>query len=219
MSESRACTKCKEVFPRTPEFFKTAKRMKDGLSSWCRGCHNRKNLERYHADPEPILEKQRAYFQATREARVAANREWRRKNPERARAADAAYRERNREHLRSYHAEWWKKNSERVAEYARFRTAVRSAAARGAVGCAEEQAVRGRVEVWGERCWMCGKPWECIDHVIPVKRGGTNWPANLRPACRSCNARKSSKSHLGIPTYKRRRTWQVGGQQRVHNFS
>jgi 5-methylcytosine-specific restriction endonuclease McrA len=30
--------------------------------------------------------------------------------------------------------------------------------------------------------------------VIPLSVGGTNWPANLRPACRSCNSAKGASS-------------------------
>jgi len=32
-----------------------------------------------------------------------------------------------------------------------------------------------------------------VDHVIPVARGGSNWPANLVPACNSCNSKKHAK--------------------------
>jgi len=40
---------------------------------------------------------------------------------------------------------------------------------------------------------MCGAPWEHIDHVKPISKGGSNWPANLRPACEPCNLRKSDQ--------------------------
>jgi len=47
------------------------------------------------------------------------------------------------------------------------------------------------VAYYGGRCWMCGAPWEQIDHVKPLRVGGPNWPANLRPACGPCNGRKN----------------------------
>ena len=33
-----------------------------------------------------------------------------------------------------------------------------------------------------------------IDHVLPVSRGGSNWPANLQLLCVSCNRSKSDKT-------------------------
>lgn len=32
-----------------------------------------------------------------------------------------------------------------------------------------------------------------VDHIVPVTRGGTNDPDNLRTMCRSCNARKNDR--------------------------
>lgn len=56
---------------------------------------------------------------------------------------------------------------------------------------------RGRWEqklaYWGHACWMCGAPWEHVDHVKPTSRGGADLIANLRPACASCNHSKSDR--------------------------
>ncbi|NAE18264.1 hypothetical protein GUJ16_13385 [Enterococcus hirae] len=40
---------------------------------------------------------------------------------------------------------------------------------------------------------MCGHPASEIDHVKPLSRGGSAWPANLRPACRTCNSKKRAR--------------------------
>ena len=53
--------------------------------------------------------------------------------------------------------------------------------------------IQGRWELWGGRCYVCGAEAEAIDHVIPLARGGSHWPANLRPICGSCNSRKGAK--------------------------
>lgn len=51
-----------------------------------------------------------------------------------------------------------------------------------------------RADALGNRCWMCGTPeWSHWDHVKPLSKGGAHCLANLRPACASCNLRKSAK--------------------------
>lgn len=59
---------------------------------------------------------------------------------------------------------------------------------------------RARILRTSDVCWICGKPGsDSIDHVIPLNRGGTNDPANLRPAhLHPCNRAKSDKLHAPI---------------------
>jgi len=44
----------------------------------------------------------------------------------------------------------------------------------------------------GRTCTYCDGPCETVDHVIPLKLGGTNLEGNLVPCCRPCNGSKSS---------------------------
>lgn len=47
----------------------------------------------------------------------------------------------------------------------------------------------------GAVCACCGTPDRlCIDHVIPVSRGGSCEIENLQPLCFTCNARKGAKT-------------------------
>jgi 5-methylcytosine-specific restriction endonuclease McrA len=49
------------------------------------------------------------------------------------------------------------------------------------------------VQHLGPRCWLCGRAGaDTLDHVVPVAYGGTNTPANLRPAHKSCNSRRGA---------------------------
>ena len=54
-------------------------------------------------------------------------------------------------------------------------------------------------------CHLCNKPYaDSIDHVVPVKLGGSDHPDNLRPAHTSCNSQKGANSFpieaLEVPT-------------------
>lgn len=44
------------------------------------------------------------------------------------------------------------------------------------------------------RCAYCvTRPWEHLDHVIPIARGGRHSIGNLLPACQPCNQSKNSR--------------------------
>ena len=51
-----------------------------------------------------------------------------------------------------------------------------------------------------DRCYYCQKALpdgpEEIDHYIPIAKGGSHTPVNLRPSCSCCNRRKSSKDPI-----------------------
>jgi 5-methylcytosine-specific restriction endonuclease McrA len=57
------------------------------------------------------------------------------------------------------------------------------------------QARNRRILSTSDICWICGKPGaDSVDHVIPIARGGTEDPSNLRPAhLHPCNRAKSDK--------------------------
>jgi hypothetical protein len=81
-------------------------------------------------------------------------------------------------------------------------------------------ATKKRQAVWDKtqgRCWYCGIQTKrqaheaaldgfCIEHQIPWSEGGTHHLTNLVPACRSCNARKGTKSLEAYRAWLARRT-------------
>lgn len=168
--------------------------------------HNRLNRER-HGDA--IRAQQKEYYWRNRQRRVAYNRDWYHKNKDARREAERqrlrehyranrdAYRERhrkaylaNREAFLESSRRYYKRVYAEDPEKARGRVRAYRARKLGAPGEASPSAVRARWDYYGGRCWMCGEVATSIDHVIPLSRGGSDWPANLRPACGSCNSRK-----------------------------
>lgn len=59
-----------------------------------------------------------------------------------------------------------------------------------------------RVKFYGWCCAYCSirltPKTVTVDHVIPLSRGGTNWPANLVPSCAHCNKVKHNKRQLPV---------------------
>lgn len=45
-------------------------------------------------------------------------------------------------------------------------------------------------------CAYCGRPFETLDHIIPVSRGGGTTLTNVAPACRACNESKKASVWL-----------------------
>jgi 5-methylcytosine-specific restriction endonuclease McrA len=114
---------------------------------------------------------------------------WCSNNRERRRAIVKRYDDVNRDRRRVIAARARANKPWLYAKYARDYYA-RKMGAKGS--CTEEQLL-ARLEMFGGLCYLCGKAGKEVDHVIPLNKGGSDWPANLRPACRSCNAKKSDK--------------------------
>jgi 5-methylcytosine-specific restriction endonuclease McrA len=140
-----------------------------------------------YKDPE----RQRAYA-----------REWLKRNVQKARDAVRRYAkghpERRRAAKRLYYARHPERHKAAMVVYNRAHPEVRRAKsnayrarARQAEGHFTSAEWRGLVESHDGKCAYCllVAPLE-VDHRIPLKRGGTNWIANILPACGPCNRKK-----------------------------
>lgn len=101
------------------------------------------------------------------------------------------------------HAAAGRRWAKRFPEKVRFYSHQRRARLAGAKGTCSVVQLRARVDLYGGLCWVpgCGKAYEAIDHVIPLAKGGSNWPSNLRPICKSHNSRK--KDHAATEFLRR----------------
>jgi hypothetical protein len=208
---SKICPRCGGSGP-----FGKNKSLKDGLSFYCRSCRNEKanvfyekHIDQHHDQqrrrrllfPEKCRESVRQAFvknghtyrqkekekNKTEEAR--ARRRARNQSParrEKARLRYIANIDKRREEARLRKRLAYKKNPEKFRERQSRR---RSAAA----GKATERQILDRVKFFGGVCAYCQGPYEHLDHSIPLSKGGTHWPANLRPSCATCNMRKHTK--------------------------
>lgn len=46
------------------------------------------------------------------------------------------------------------------------------------------------------RCAYCGRPYETMDHIIPLACGGGTTLTNILPCCRECNQKKGESVWL-----------------------
>lgn len=130
---------------------------------------------------------------------------------EEMRAAEAQFRAGNKETLNERSRLWRIKNPDRAREICKewrarnpealtLKSLRRRACLCGASGYhyTSAQHIKWRWEMWGGRCWMCGGRATETDHVVALSRGGSHWPANLRPICRVCNASKGAKALVDL---------------------
>lgn len=140
---------------------------------------------------------------------LAAATQWNAANKSRHDAGAARYRARNREYYREYARQYRAKYGYRldfqrrrwVARDPEKQRAYNRACAqrrRAASGECSAEKLRAKWDYYGGRCYLCGAKAVETDHVVPIARGGTGWPANLRPVCVSCNRRKSNKDWRAV---------------------
>lgn len=160
------------------------------------------------ANVERKREHDRQYRSRNPEANRRKARAWAQANPERVRERGRAryladpgkWREwaRDQDRKRRTDALYGRVNRQKITEQARLRRLAypevakansqrRRARKRNAAGTCSPAQLAARIQYHGGQCWVCKAPWEQIDHVKPLAKGGSNWPGNLRPICRSCN--------------------------------
>lgn len=188
----KRCSKCKRDLPRT-EFYRQ-KAKPDGLQNYCKECsakqvreygpkHYAENREAYAAyaktayvnNRDAYLERAKRNAEANPERTLATKRRWVANNPEKKKAAAR---------------KWRLANQAIEREYVRRRYTWRKT---GLITPFTLVQLREKWAYWGGRCWMCGADADATDHVKPLAKGGRDVLANMRPACHSCNSRKSAK--------------------------
>jgi len=142
---------------------------------------------------ERIAEKKRRDYEADPTRAIERSRQWYRDNIEYARARNRQRYEENRVRVAEYHRQFYQANKERYYIYGRRRRARK----RNAEGEHTFQHVVtiGDLQEW--RCYYCNTDVADgyhVDHMIPLSRGGSDWPDNLVVACPTCNISKGVKT-------------------------
>jgi 5-methylcytosine-specific restriction endonuclease McrA len=92
--------------------------------------------------------------------------------------------------LRAY--EWRGRNPEKL-KFIQWANAVNM---RDAPGRVTYRVLMEKMDDQGRKCSYCPADAEELDHILPIKLGGTNWPWNIQFVCRQHNRAKSIKHPL-----------------------
>ena len=166
--ETKRCSKCGEVKPRSE--FNKSRREASGLQSSCKMC--------------------RKIWRESHKAETAECRKvWRENHKSERETYQKTWRSAHKAHIVEYGNKYSRENPEKL----RATKLRRRARKCDALGFADAKQIQARWNYYGGRCYICGVIAEAVDHVIPLARGGTNWPANLKPICNRCNWSKGAK--------------------------
>lgn len=208
----KKCSVCGGAFPATFEYFyrRTRSNGRTYLSSKCKPCFKldvrefrEKNPDHVRAVNKRGREKnghkhrtQKAlrllFDDDHREQRRVKYRAWYEKNRDGALLYRKAYVLENRERVRESWRQYARDN--RAAVTARSRRI--KAARRGAEGAFSPSDIEGALKSQASRCYWCGADVSAghhIDHLIPIARGGSNFPSNIVISCPTCNVSRGSK--------------------------
>ena len=198
--ELRNCRTCGVEQPLLTCFSKN-KCHSSGYDTQCKACYS----AYYYANRDNIRERVREYAAARPQEMKAYHAEYYLKNKERLIAQQRDYECRNREAVNERHREWSRRDREKNPEKWRIRSSKypeanrehshRRRARKLATTVADltPALLAAKLDYYGGKCWMCGEDACEWDHVKPLSKGGSHILANLRPACRSCNAQKQAK--------------------------
>lgn len=135
-----------------------------------------------------VRQKQRRLANPDKEKERIQSEKWRLDNPEKRKASQKKYRAANLEKTKAYSVKYQLANPEKIRASTSARRAKKLA--NGVYQISNKELER----LYSSPCFYCGSTESIqMDHVIPIKKGGTHGIGNLVPACQKCNYSKGSK--------------------------
>lgn len=205
---TKRCSRCKEYFPATTEYFTLHK---GSLYCHCRPCVKLDKKESHERNREKDNARVAKWHQDHPEKR---REEWERRKADpdkvelgRKRAREYYHKPENTERIKGRaRKKYWDNPEAARQEKRQYRVLhpdtvkriakVNKHRRRSAHGSFTAEDIKLQFKVQKGRCWWCSKKIKGIyhvDHVIPLSRGGTNDPSNLVISCPKCNLSKNNK--------------------------
>lgn len=197
MEQSKACTKCGQIFPRTGEYFHRHKGSSDGLAQRCKSCRIEDNNQFKANNAEKVKQSNRDYYHRNKEEIAIKDKMKPSRQPAYRTIYRAAYYLKTAERQKEASKQWRKNNPEK------FKDQWRKSRARISTVYSQPYLESQVLALHGSKCWLCNQEidllanrligaegWEQslhLDHVIPIKRNGPDVLWNVQPTHGICN--------------------------------
>lgn len=207
IKQCKTCGEFKDV-----EMFYSRRTPPHRVSSSCKLCDNAKS-RKYR---EENYDKVRAVDNAGHKAWALAHpeefklrqyknnhsdehKEWEKKVREHTNERKAEWRKANPDKAKEYHAKTYQNFKEEIKAKNKVYKHLRRSLDKNAHLSKDD--LDGLIRAYGNRCCYCHKDLgdkPTIDHIVPIKAGGTSAVSNLTLACQSCNSSKNDSSLLNF---------------------
>lgn len=144
-----------------------------------------------------------AHTAKTSKQAVARVKAWRIANPHKDQALQAEYRERHREKLRLQNV-LYRQSNPTDPMVRRIREARRRSRKSNGGGSYTKGDVASLLHQQKGRCVYCQRDIRkqyAVDHIIPIRLGGSSNRSNLQLVCRPCNSSKGGKHPIEFARY------------------
>lgn len=140
------------------------------------------------------------WVKANPEKRRVSIQKWRRANPEKFKESNRQSRNRNKHKYKATQQAYWTKNRDLLIEKNKVIGSRRRAAKKGAGGSHTIEDRKMILNAQHHRCANCKadlrKVKKHLDHIIPIKLGGSDDKTNLQYLCALCNLTKAAKDPI-----------------------
>ena len=142
---SKVCSKCKEEFLATEEYFSKDRKTKDGLQTYCKNCN-------------------KEYQKKWRENKPEYHKKWAKKNKEKIKNNSLKFYQKNKEKIKNYQKKHYKENPEKA----------KNKQLKSKYGITLEQ-YNNMLENQNHYCAMCGRHESEFKRKLAVDEDHTTW--------------------------------------------
>ncbi len=204
----KECSTCKKE--KSKSEFSNNKSQPDGLCNECKNCKSIRSKKYRLSHPDKEKERKLAWASKNTDKVRKYFREYAQKyrsvHPKKVKDSNAKRYKNNPEYYKSRAKKYYKQNvdqcklrssnyAKKHPEWNRQNSRNRRATIRGSLGKILKGEWEELCNSFGNKCLCCGKNdvLLTLDHIVPLKLGGSNTIDNAQPLCLSCNSKKHTK--------------------------